>query len=47
MLDNFTLKVSPLAGFIVAVSLFVSGYFALRGNQMVRPFLLIYTIYAQ
>jgi len=40
MLDDFTLKVSPLAGFLVVVSLFLSGYFGLRGDPMVRPFLL-------
>jgi hypothetical protein len=47
MLDDFTLKVSPLAGFLVVVSLFVSGYFGLRGDPMVRPFLLIYATYTQ
>jgi hypothetical protein len=36
MLDDYTLKVSFLAGFLVVVSFFISWY--VRGDPMVRPF---------
>jgi hypothetical protein len=36
MLDDFTLKVSFLAAFLIVVSLFVSGYFSLRGDTTVK-----------
>jgi hypothetical protein len=38
MFDDFTLKVSFLAAFLIVVSLFVSGYFSLRGDPMVKSF---------
>jgi hypothetical protein len=42
MPDEFTLKVSFLAGVLVVVSLFVSRHF--RGDPMVRPFYLLFTL---
>jgi hypothetical protein len=36
MLDDFTSKVSFLATSLIVVSLFVRGYFSLRGDPMVK-----------
>jgi hypothetical protein len=40
MLDDYTLKVSFLGGFLVLLPFFiqVSWYFGLCGNRVVRPF---------
>ena len=42
MLDDHTLKALFLAGFLVVVSHFLSGYFNLRGDPGVRRFLFVF-----
>ena len=44
MLDDYTLNVSFLGGFLVVAAFFVSPYFSLGNDPGVRPLIVIYAI---